>query len=50
MCSDAHSITLRIPFTFTSEIHSRILISTCPLQLDSPKPRSELYKRMKQKN
>ena len=36
---------LRTPFTFTSEIHSRILRSTCPLQLYSPKPRSELYKR-----
>ena len=32
-------------FTFTSEIHSRILRSTCPYQLYSPKPRSELYKR-----
>ena len=36
---------LRTSFTFTSEIHSRILRSTCPLQLYSPKPRSELYKR-----
>ena len=36
---------LRTPFTFTSEIQSRILRSTCPLQLYSPKPRSELYKR-----
>ena len=30
--------------TFTSEIHSRILRSTCPLQLCSHKPRSEMYK------
>ena len=36
---------LRTPFTFTFEIHSRILRSTCPLQLYSSKPRSELYKR-----
>jgi len=36
---------LRTPFTFTSEIHSIILRSKCPLQLYSPKPRSELYKR-----
>ena len=35
---------LRTPFTFTSEIHSRILRSTCPLQMYSPRPRSELYK------
>ena len=31
--------------TFTSEIHSIILRYTCPLQLYTPKPRSELYKR-----
>ena len=36
---------LRTPFTFTSAIHSRILRYTRPLQLYSPKPRSELYKR-----
>ena len=33
------------PFTLTSEINSRILRSTCHLQLYSPTPRSELYKR-----
>jgi len=38
-------VYLRTPFTFTSEIRSRILRSTCPLQLYSPKPRSELYTR-----
>ena len=32
------------PFTLTSEIHSRILRSICPIQLYSPKPRSDLYK------
>ena len=36
---------LRTPFTFTSEIHSRILRYTCPLQLYSPKPRTDVYKR-----
>ena len=36
---------LRTPFTFTSEIHSRLLRSSGPLQLYLPKPRTELLKR-----